>query len=289
VSKFNIYDHITELFVKSLEKGVVPWQKTWRTGMPRSLRQEYRGVNRFMLLLVAEDREYVSNLWLTWNDVQRLGGKVKPHSRSALVTYFKVLQFAGQEEDDDPRRVPMLRYYKVFNADVVERLPITTVPTPVEEHQAAGDILKGYRNAPRVLHRMSANPRYRPGPDVMELPPAGQFNDVPAYWQTMFHELVHSTGHSSRLKRWTEGYDHAFGSEDYSKEELIAELGSAFLMNRVGLESETTHENSAAYLGSWLRVLKADNRFVYQAASKAQRAVDYIRGETDPARETPRV
>jgi antirestriction protein ArdC len=279
LTKFNIYDHITELFVKSLEKGVVPWRKTWRTGMPRSLRQEYRGVNRFMLLLVADDREYTSNLWLTWNDVQRLGGKVKKGSRSALVTYFKVLHFEGKEEGDDPTRVPMLRYYTVFNADVVEGLPITAVPpAPEGDHQAAGDVLKGYKDAPRLLHRMSASPRYRPGNDTMELPPAGQFDDVPAYWQTLSHELVHSTGHRSRLNRWADGYNHAFGSEDYSKEELIAELGSAFLMHTVGLESDQTHENSAAYLQSWLRVLKGDNKFVYQAASKAQRAADYIVG-----------
>lgn len=282
--KFDVYQHITNLFIASLEKGTVPWRRTWTTAMPRSLRQRYRGINQLMLMLIAAEREYQSPLWLTWGDIQKLGGKVTKGSQTALVTYFKMLE---KEKDGKVEKIPMLRFYRVFNADVVEGIPVGgSTETVTDDHQEANVIAKGYRNGPRIVHRPSASPVYRPSIDTLELPPAGQFNDAPAYWQAYFHESTHSTGHSSRLNRWgDEGYNHAFGSPDYSREELVAELGSAFLMHKAGLQTNQTHENSTAYLASWLKVLKGDNKLVYQAASKAQKAVDYICG-VEPADST---
>lgn len=273
----NIYQHITDTFIESLEGGVAPWHQTWKTGMPRSIRQEYRGVNQFLLLIISQQRGYESNLWLTWNDIQNMGGRVRKGSKSAIVIYFKVLEIDNGGEDPD--KVPMLRHYRVFNADVVDGLPVTSLPTPTTEHKEAREILEGYEDRPSVIHRVTASPVYRPHLDVLEMPRADQFINGPAYWQALFHELVHSTGHRMRLDRWGgEGYSHAFGSPDYSREELVAELCSAFLMHRAGLESQDVHDNSAAYLMSWIGVLKGDNKLVYQAASKAQKAADYILG-----------
>lgn len=276
--KFDLYNHVTNLFIASLEKGVPPWRRTWVTARPRSLRQPYRGINYMLLLMEAAERGYTSSLWLTWGDIQKLSGKVRKGAKSCIVTFYKMLE---KEVDGEVKKIPMLKFYRVFNADVVEGIPLGGATGPMaDDHQEASLILKGYRNGPQILHRTTANPVYRPGLDTLEVPPAAQFEDVAAYWQAMFHELSHSTGHPSRMNRWAaEGYSHAFGSPDYSMEELCAELGSAFLMHRAGLQTNETHTNSTAYLASWLKVLKADNKLIFRAASKAQKAVDYITGE----------
>jgi antirestriction protein ArdC len=233
----------------------------------------YRGINVFLLAV----RGYGSPYWLTFNQARQLGGNVRKGEHGAKIVFWKSLIHETQTDDGEmeERKSAVLRYYTVFNLEQTEGLKaLLTLPfaAPME---SAESIVNGMPNPPAF--EQDAQAAYIPSRDVVTMPSWSAFDSQAEYYSTLFHELTHSTGHTKRLAR--EGFDNSqrFGSESYSREELIAEMGSAMLCGVAGL-AQSTLDNSAAYLRGWMNRLRGDSRLVITAASAAQKAADYIRG-----------
>jgi antirestriction protein ArdC len=285
MKKFDVFEMVNNLIIVRMEKGVIPWQQPWKStsGMPCNLvsKKPYRGFNLWYLTSLQFDRPY----FLTWNQVQDLGGSVIKGSKSHPVVFWKILDVTRQ--DGSPDKIPYLRYYRVFHVDSVSgiesKIPVgKEIIREFNPIDVCENLVSGWRDCPRIecKHAIAA---YSPVMDVVMMPKPENFFSDQAYYSTLFHEISHSTGHRSRLNRHEKFPDHAFGSKDYSQEELVAELGAAYLSAMCGIEN-TTIDNSAAYIKGWLSKLKNDNKFFIQAASYAQHAVDYIYGnQFDPA------
>lgn len=280
------YQVITDRIVGLLGKGVVPWQKPWQGGemMPRNLisRREYRGVNVFLLHAMM----YELPFWLTYNQAKELGGHVKKGERACPVVFWKWLEVEDSDQSRGKKTVPFLRYYSVFNVAQCEDIPADKVPSlkgdkpehsPIEE---AERIVATMPKRPEIRHG-GGRACYWPNLDRVDVPRPETFHSGQDYYSTLFHELAHSTGHESRLNRkGVSGSDDewsAFGSTPYAREELVAEMGAAFLSGQAGIV-ERTIDNSASYIHSWLQRLKDDTRLVVQAAAQAQKAADFILG-----------
>jgi antirestriction protein ArdC len=187
----------------------------------------------------------------------------------------------NEDGEKEKKKIPILRYFNVFHISQVEGVEPLETPTPeVEPIVSADKVILDYVTRENIgFHEKASNEAfYSPILDSVTVPLKGQYDLINEYYSTTFHELVHSTGHKSRLDRLESGSNAAFGSETYSKEELVAEIGSASIMNMLGIETTKTFRNSTAYIQSWLQVLKNDNHFVVSAASKAEKAADYILG-----------
>ena len=272
---------ITANIVEQLEKGVAPWRKPWSTSIPRNLlsKKPYRGLNVFLLATQG----YGSPYWLTFNQARQLGAHVRKGEKSTLVSFWKFSEFSRENCETGERETTnsvLLRYYRVFNVEQCEGLRALQGDEhkPVNPLIECESIANGMPNPPRFEQHSQAF--YRPSADVVGMPSRTCFESPEAYYSTLFHELTHSTGHQSRLNRFEEhATDHQFGSESYSKEELIAEMGAAMLAGMAGI-SHATLGNSAAYLQTWIQRLKSDSRLIISAASHAQKAADYILGKT---------
>ena len=279
------YQVITDRVITLLGQGIIPWQKPWSTGdaMPRNLvsQKPYRGVNVFLLHAMS----YGSPFWLTFNQAKEMGGNVKRGEKACPVVFWKWLD---AEEEGKAQRVPFLRYYNVFNVAQCEGIPPDKIPSLNGSQRKHSPIAE----AERIVASMPKCPAIKTGLDRAYYSPAGDFVGMPApeqfrsgedFYSVLFHELTHSTGAKCRLNRkgitGTEGEWSAFGSTPYAKEELVAEMGAAFLCGQVGIV-ERTLDNSAAYLASWLQRLKDDRRLVVQAAAQAQKAADFILGRS---------
>lgn len=274
----NVYEIVTESIIKQLESGVAPWRKPWRTEPPCNLisGKEYRGINPFLLA----PQGYGSRYWLTFNQANKLGGHVRKGEHSSIVTFWNVGEektirdAAGNERKSRPF---LLRYYRVFNVEqtegIADKLGLGNSSRPPSLEQCEA-IVAGMPNPPK--REQSDRAWYRPANDTVGIPSRTAFNSTEEYYSTLFHELAHSTGHSSRVGR--EGIEqlNTFGSESYSKEELVAEMGAAMLCGITGIEPVTL-SNSAAYLKSWIERLRGDSKLIISAASAAQKAADYIR------------
>lgn len=278
-----VYAAVTDRVLAVLSRGVVPWRKPWHvlSGAPANAltKRAYRGVNLLLLGLAP----YRDHRWLTYRQALELGGHVRKGERSTEVIFWKPLETPreGEETGEPRRRVPLLRTYSVFNAEQCDDLRLTSV----SEDRAA----RRHERIPRaesVLPHMPDPPRvredpkcawYAPGDDLVGLPPIDAFNTADAYYATLFHELGHATGHEKRLARPGVAETARFGSEDYSREELVAELASAFVCAAIGLDNSLV-ENSAAYVAGWLKALRGDVRAVVVAAGQAQRAAEWILG-----------
>jgi len=274
----NGYDRITERIIALLMQGTVPWHKPWKatTSWPRNFisRKQYRGVNVFLLAAMSSE----SPFWLTFRQARELGGSIRRGEKACPVVFWKPLK-VEDEQTGKQRKIPLLRIYHVFNSSQCEGLK--TIPAPDEMPVAAtkpAEIVAQMPNRPLIKHGMT-RAFYSPPDDTIGLPAPGRFDDEADYYATLFHELVHSTGHKSRLNRATVCGNTGFGSDPYSREELIAELGSAFLCGYAEIVDRTI-DNSAAYLNGWLERLKSDRTLIVQAAAQAQRAADYIIGAT---------
>lgn len=278
MSKNPVYSYVTEEIIRQLEKGVIPWKKPWNTKENPAInyvtRKPYRGIN---VLLLSKAGEY-----LTFKQVQQLGGKVKKGSKSHMVVFYKVDKNITKNENGEEKVNAwfILRYYRVFHLDDIEGIP-SKVEKPESNNSPiteAEKILSLYADKPEITHTNQGKAYYSPVEDYINVPPIECYNGEQEYYSTLFHECIHSTGHKSRLNRLNEeeNKNAAFGSESYCKEELIAEIGSAMLCSTTGIQN--TLENSAAYIASWLKRLKEDKRLIVQAANKAQAAADYIQG-----------
>lgn len=282
MAKFNIYEEITNRIIEQLESGVIPWHKPW-SGVAsgaynRVSKKPYSLLNQ---MLLKHDGEYAT--YKQWSD---LGGKVKKGEKSEIVVFWKILQVEETKDGKiEKKSIPLLKYINVFHVSQVEGIePKTTKLIEHKPIEEAEKIKRDYANRENLVIKESITNKafYSPLKDYIEVPCKEQYKDIMEFYSTLFHEMVHSTGHKDRLGRLDCSVKLAsFGSEDYSKEELIAEIGSAFLMNHIGIETFKTFNNSAAYIQSWLTVLKNDNRFIVSASSKAEKAMKYILGITE--------
>lgn len=277
----NVYEIITDRIVALLEGGVVPWRKPWTDGhhQPRNLvsKKLYRGVN----VLVLSHSGHSSPWWLTFKQAKELGGYVRRGQKGSPVIFWKWLDRKDETDngEQETRRVPLLRYYTVFNVEqcggLSDKVPEVEAVKVFEPIAAAEGLVRWMPSPPRIQH---VEPRayYRPADDLVNLPRRELFASPEDFYCTLFHELSHATGHPTRLNRQGVTELAAFGSHTYTREELVAECGAAFLAAEVGIES--TLESSAAYIGGWLKKIKEDKRLVVLAAAQAQKAADYVLG-----------
>ncbi len=269
----DIYAEITNRIIAEMEKGEIPWKKPWMasgsaishtTGKPYSL------LNQMLLGRAGE--------WLTFKQVNAEGGYVRKGERAKMVVFWKWID-KEDEETGEITQVPFLKYYNVFHIDQCEGISAkheVTMPEVVEADEKAEAIITDYvrREGVTMENREGNQAFYQPAFDRIVLPLMKQFKETAEYYSTAFHEMVHSTGHMKRLNR-LDATAH-FGSEDYSKEELVAEIGSSALVHHCGMETKQSFRNNTAYIQSWLQVLKNDKRFIVSASSRAEKAVNLI-------------
>ena len=275
MNKFDVYEMVNKLIIERLEAGVIPWKMPWKAagGMPRNLvsKKMYRGFNFVYLLSFGYEQPH----FLSFKQAEDLGGHVKKGAKSIQVVFWKMNERV--KSDLSVEKIPMLRYYRVFHISDVEGINLSKLPqlqshdhdfTPIE---ACENIMANWEDKP-VIETGKSQACYIPSRDIIQMPDSRTFFEDTQYYSTLFHESVHATGHSKRLKRDMSGH---FGDFSYSQEELIAEIGAAYLCGMCGIQT-TTIDNSAAYIKGWLSKLKSDNKFMIMACSKAQHAVDHI-------------
>jgi antirestriction protein ArdC len=294
-----IHKIVTDRMIAALQRGTIPWRKPWRAdaGQPRSMTtgQPYRGANIFLLSLTAADEGYASPFWGTYRQITGLGGQVRQGERSTMVVFWKKVQAERRDPQTGEttlKTMPVLRYYRVFNAAQADDLPDRFHPAPGEHNELREPqaVLDQYlADGPKLLHVAGDRADYHPATDTIRLPPPAQFHTSQDYYATAFHEAGHSTGHPTRLNRpGIAAFDH-FGSGRYAREELIAQMTSSILCAQTGIDDPGIFGNSAAYIANWLTALGNDHKLVITAAGHAQRASDLIsQAEREPARESDR-
>ena len=293
MSKFDIYQEITDRIIKKLEEGEIPWQKPWissgarvdevtakRVAFNRVTKRAYSLLNQLMLKKVGE--------YATFKQWKELGGNIRKGSKAEIVVFYKWNNYKVPTDDGDDgdegwaiKQIPMLRYYQVFHIDDVEGVdPLKTKdfgkikPQGFEDNEDAESVMNDYLTREQIPLTYSGNRAfYRPLTDEIYLPEKYKFGKNGAeFYSTAFHEMVHSTGAEKRLNREF----GSFGSGIYSKEELVAEIGASSILYVLGMETENTFNNSAAYIQSWLNVLKNDAKMIVSAAARADKAVKLI-------------
>jgi antirestriction protein ArdC len=274
------YEHITRQIITLLEQGTVPWHKTWKasTSQPRNLvtKKPYRGINLLLLLC----GRYESPFWLTCRQANLLGGTVRKGEKACPVVFWKRLK-VREKDSTDEREIPLLRYYHVFNLAQCEGLknghplaPDSAVPLPSKPE----DIVATMPQKPPIKNGFT-QAFYSLQEDYVGMPDLARFKGSEHYYATLFHELAHATGHESRLNRPTLTEKAGFGSDPYCREELIAEIGAAFLCGQAEI-AERTIVNSVAYIAEWLKRMKDDKKLIVQTAAQAQRAADFVLSRT---------
>jgi antirestriction protein ArdC len=281
MSRTDIYQEVTDFIISKLTDQIVPWQMPWKCGTAKNLvsGKSYRGINAFLLPLYG----FESPNWLSFKQVSALGGKVKKGATAAEIVFWKNVFVTKKNADEKEitESFPVIRYYQVFNCDQVENLnhkennlhSETLKFVPIESCEK---IIATMPSPPQIIHEYN-KACYQPSTDKVFMPGKERFLAEEDYYSTLFHELGHATGHVSRLNRANLMELCPFGSTNYSKEELVAEMTAAFLCNKTGISNKTI-DNSTAYINSWINVLRGDKRFVIQAAGQAQKAADYIQG-----------
>jgi len=271
-----VYEIVTEKIAEKLEQGEVPWHMPWHSsaGSPKNFvtMKDYRGINIILLSMSGYSCPY----WISFKQVKEKGGRVKAGEKGTLIVFYKWLEHEDKENPEDVTRIPMLRYYYVFNLEQTTGIDFKMPEEALNGNSKIDNcenIVNGYIDKPKIV--CSRKACYSPSFDCIQMPSLEQFESSEFYYSTLFHEMVHSTGHENRLNRRTVTDLCPFGSSNYSKEELVAEIGAAFLCGITGIENKTI-DNSTAYIRGWLRVLRNDRRMVVLAAGAAQKAADYI-------------
>lgn len=281
----SVYEIVTEQIIKKLEAGIVPWAKPWTTSatneLPKNLKTKktYRGVNLFLLSMSG----YSSPYWLTMAQCQEMGGWVNEPKNYTMVVFWRPIVKRNEESGEDEMSFMAPRYFKVYNVEQCSGLnvPVATVPdekSPVEKLEQCESLVRGYKDCPEINHG-GDRAYYSPSADHIQMPKMEQFANSESYYSTLFHEMGHSTGHKSRLNRKEIGLAK-FGTADYSREELVAEMTAAFLCNSVQI-LKPVEENTVAYLQGWMKSLKADSKAIFVAAGRAQKAYEYIVGKEE--------
>lgn len=283
---FDIYQMITDRIIEQLENGVIPWRKPWTGAGPAYNRVSGKCYSLANQILLPERGE-----WATFKQWQEAGGHVRKGEKSSVCIFWKMYEKKNKDSSDDekPEYLPVLRYYNVFHisqVDGVEARKEDGQPHRIEGiellHDSGADaIITDYVNRTGITmtEKLGSRAFYSPTTDSVTVPEKAQFENQNEWYSTVFHELTHSTGHPDRLNRLEKGAK--FGSAAYSKEELTAEIGAAALMNVCELEQPQTFENTAAYIDSWLTVLRNDKKAIISAASRAEKAMNFILGKTE--------
>lgn len=274
----DVYNLVTERIIAQLEQGYIPWKKPWANCLDgtfnRLSRKPYSLLNQ---LLLSREGEYA-----TFRQWEQIGGRVKKGEKAEIVVFWKLKEVEEESGDGEKKvkQIPILKYYNVFHISQVEHvLPLPRTEAyetkPIEK---AERVLRDYieRENITLLDGTSDRAFYRPADDSIVLPDITQFEYAEEYYSTAFHECGHSTLKAGRCNREAENSMAYFGTENYSKEELIAEIASAAILHNLGLETSETFLNSAAYIQNWIQVLKNDKRFLVSASGKAEKAVKYI-------------
>lgn len=286
-----VFEIVTGKILEALDRGIVPWRRPWKgSDIPRNLisGKSYSGVNIWLLLVASISEGYKSPYWLTFNQCKKLGGTVRKGEKSSLVVfwkphYAKTIDKKDPETDDiikEEVTIPVLRYYRVFNADQCEGIETPKEDIPLEDFnplEAAESIVCSMPNPPKLQHGM-ARAFYAPSEDRINLPQKESFYSEEEYYSTAFHEFAHSTGHKSRLNRFD---SKTFQGNGYSEEELVAEMTAAFLIAESSIETPQTLQNSVSYLDHWRKNISDNPRLIVSTSGKAQRAANYILNKTE--------
>ena len=273
---FDVYSVVTDRIIRQLESGIIPWQKPW-TGIQGGA---YSGTTGKPYSLLNQMILSKPGAYFTFNEMAKRGGKIRKGEKASMIVFWKQIRVSETDPSTGElkeRIVPMLKYYNVFHQDQIEGITINA-PAPVEHEPIAEAeaVINHYtaRESLTIQHQRGNEAFYSPLRDCIVLPLMEQFTDIEEYYSTAFHEMTHSTGHRSRLNRLK--VTAHFGNDEYSREELVAEIGAAALVSYTGIETRKSLKNSAAYIQSWLRALKNDKRLIVGASAAAQKAVDFI-------------
>lgn len=280
--KVNVYQIVTDRIINELKNNNIPWKKPWYNILEgaynRVSKKPYSLLNQ---LLLSKEGAYA-----TFKQWVELGGRIKKGAKSEIVVFWKLQEVAETTDTGEIalKTIPLLRYYNVFHISDVEGVkPLEMVKaetvSDTSEFEGAERLKEEYkaREHIEIIETASNRAYYSPSKDYIQVPLKAQYKDITEFYSTLFHEMTHSTGHKNRLDRFNIDTGIAkFGTADYSKEELIAELGSAMLMNILGIENTSTFTNSTAYIQGWLKQLEEDNKLIVTAASRAEKAVKYI-------------
>jgi len=281
VKNMNTYEVVTQRVIDAIENTKsLPWRRPWRThnikgALPTNLssKKQYHGVNVFLLSMMGFQSPY----WLTFKQAKALGGSVRKGEKGTPVVYWSILE-KKNPETNKVEKIPFIKHSMVFNLEQCEGIesPIEDEATPIQINpiEACENLIKNFSDKPKIVER-EQQAYYRISDDTVNMPKAESFESAEARYDTLFHELLHSTAHPSRLDRKIGASLNFFGSESYSKEELIAQMGSSFLCAIAGIDA-VTFDDSVSYLQGWVSAFKEKPKMIVEAASQAQKAVDYI-------------
>lgn len=280
---FNLVDHVADRIISELEKGTVPWHKPWTCDSVAYnivSKKPYSILNQMLL-----DKPGAYATYKQWTE---LGGHVKKNEKSHLVVFWKMQIIEinsdnNENEDEDEKiekQIPLLRYYNVFHFSQVEGIE-DIVKEKIYDHNVdvqADALFYDYIKREHIKFEMAGDGQayYSPMKDMIHVPDLKYFRERAEYYSTIFHEAVHSTGASNRLGRLNKKNNMRFGSENYSQEELVAEIGAASILSYLGIETNDSFENSAAYIKSWLSALRNDKKMIVYASSQAEKAINLI-------------
>ncbi|MCP4294019.1 MAG: DUF1738 domain-containing protein, partial [Proteobacteria bacterium] len=281
MNKEKVYEQVTAKILAGLETAG-SWQSMIVGGsLPKSIEgHPYQGINYMMLKVEQMEKEYKTPIWGTFRAIRKHGGIVRKGQKGTIIVFWKLMDYKDRENPGEIKQIPFLRYSFVFNADQVDwhdetgrkMIEELTVDKDNEFQTSAEEIVDGWDDKPEIkIVSMSQAPSYSPHHDRVTMPEITQFVGTDYYYKSLFHELVHSTGHENRLNR---GLTTDFGSEQYSREELVAELGAAFLSEQA--ELNINMENSAAYIRGWKENLEANTDWIVWAAARAGKAANMI-------------
>jgi antirestriction protein ArdC len=295
--KQDVYTRVTGKIIADLERGRLTWQQPWEAShqagpVSRPLRvegQPYRGVNVIMLWSAAIEKGYACPIWMTYKQAAELDGQVRKGERGSLVVYASSFTktVADDQGDAVEQEIPFMKGYTVFNAEQIDGLPghYYAASPPARHDVARLDAVDQFFAATGATIRHGGGQAlYSPAQDLVQMPEMGAFRDQESYYATLAHEMTHWTRHPSRLDR--DFGRKRFGDAGYAMEELVAEIGAAFLCADLGITPET-REDHAAYIGSWLKVLRQDKRAIFTAASHAERAADHLHAYQAAKLESP--
>lgn len=298
IEKADVYTRVTSKIIADLEKGELTWRKPWSSGtlagrIVRPLRHNgigYQGVNVIMLWASAAEQGFTSPMWMTLRQANELGGRIMKGSRGSQVVYADTIIKQDADEttgETEEQIIPFMKGYTVFNVEQIDGLPTQYYAKPeqapvMDGMERRGELDGFFQGLGALIRHGGERAYYCQGTDHIQMPWFQTFRDVESYYATLAHEATHWTKHPSRLDR--DFGRKKWGDDGYAREELVAEIGSAFLCAELGITPDT-REDHAAYIASWLEILKGDKRAIFTAASHAQRAIDYMRQCQGTARE----
>jgi antirestriction protein ArdC len=287
-NRADVYTRVTNSIIAELERGVRPWLQPWNAEhsagpITRPLRasgQAYQGINVLMLWASAMTHHFTAPIWMTFNQAKELNANVRKGAKGSLVIYANRVTRTEANDDGEEQAhdIYFMKEYRVFNVDQIEGLPphfYATAAPQLDPAQRIESADQFFASTGADIRHGGNQAFYAPAPDYVQMPPFASFRDAESYAATLAHEMTHWTRHPTRLDRNLGR--RSFGDEGYAREELVAEIGAAFLCFDLRITPEP-RDDHAAYVGHWLKVLKEDKRAIFQAAAHAQRAVDFLHG-----------